>query len=300
MFEKLLNLAVLLFLFFDTVKSQAAICSATNTSNVFNLSQYVRFQTPNYPTTMQNDSAPVPCNANFTAANPNDYLWFTFINGEAIEILISDSVNYASPLIYYETNHVITTFTSLTGKIGFQFFDQLNQVLPWTALDAVVLPFSPSSTSKCPFADQTITLNSTTVIPISSDFGVNATVANCSWTFLTEPNYQFKILIKQLTSTYRLIMKNDSTTNVFEIVIPRYSPQVIYLSGSQLNIMLTNIKNIPEHNGFFAVISAVPINPVYTEKCTILTNNGITNISNLDLVNGYDDYSVNIFCFLPK
>uniref|UniRef100_A0A914QB96 CUB domain-containing protein n=1 Tax=Panagrolaimus davidi TaxID=227884 RepID=A0A914QB96_9BILA len=64
----------------------------------------------------------------------------------------------------------------------------------------------------------------------------------------------------------------------------------MYLIGSELNITFTNVSN--ELNEFFAIISAVPISANRVEGCTFKPmNNGSTIISNIDYINGYNEFS---------
>uniref|UniRef100_A0AC34F4K1 CUB domain-containing protein n=1 Tax=Panagrolaimus sp. ES5 TaxID=591445 RepID=A0AC34F4K1_9BILA len=293
------KLLILLLLFVNTVKAaDVAVCSTTaNNFNTFNVSDFFRFQSPNYPATMDigNVSSNLSCNAMFMPKSSGDYLWFAFINGAFMEVLITDNVTFSSPLLGYESNYAVTTFTSTSGYINFQFSNQILQNQPWTAFDAIVLQFSPSVASECPFSGQTISLDNDTIIPISSDYGIYSNSSrNCSWTFkIDNPGYQFKIYIKQLTYDYKLIIKNDNTSNGFGFNVSLSDPQVLYLNGSELNIMLYNVNNNSYYlNGFFAIISAVPIKANYFEECRYTnTDTGYASISNLDYVNGYKAYS---------
>uniref|UniRef100_A0A914QDQ0 CUB domain-containing protein n=1 Tax=Panagrolaimus davidi TaxID=227884 RepID=A0A914QDQ0_9BILA len=209
---------------------------------------------------MVNGSTELNCNSIFLAANENDYLWFAFINGAIMEFIINDNVTIAGPVLDFESNYDVQTYVSTTGIMIFQFMNQLMQNQPWTAFDAIVLPFSPSSVSDCPFSGQSITMNSDTIIPISSDFGIYTNASkNCS----------------------------------IGLNVSLYDPQVLYLKGSELNIMLYNIYNIYDQNGFFGIISIVPINANHFEGCQYTSNdNGSMSISNLDYINGYNAFTV--------
>uniref|UniRef100_A0A914P657 CUB domain-containing protein n=1 Tax=Panagrolaimus davidi TaxID=227884 RepID=A0A914P657_9BILA len=228
----------------------------------------MRFQSPNYPATMVNNS--MNCSSLFVSDNNN--LWLAFINGAFDEALIDDNVTATAQTIDFESNYDVRTYVSATGMMRFQFLNQFQITQPWIAFDAVVLPFSPSLSSDCPFSGQTITLDNETIIPIASDYGIFANPRNnCSWTFkIDDPN--------------------DTTANGIASNISVVDPQVMYLMGSELNIAFTNVSN--ELNEFFAIISAVPISTNRVEGCTYKPmSNGRTIISNIDYINGYNEFS---------
>uniref|UniRef100_A0A914R0X2 CUB domain-containing protein n=1 Tax=Panagrolaimus davidi TaxID=227884 RepID=A0A914R0X2_9BILA len=70
-------------------------------------------------------------------------------------------------------------------------------------------------------------------------------------------------------------------------------PQVRYFNGSDLNIMSINANNDTKvSNGFFAIISLVPIKANYIEECQVQTNDdGTIAISDIDYENGYKPLS---------
>uniref|UniRef100_A0AC35GQY5 CUB domain-containing protein n=1 Tax=Panagrolaimus sp. PS1159 TaxID=55785 RepID=A0AC35GQY5_9BILA len=248
----------------------------------------MRFQSPNYPAMVNNS---MNCSSLFVSDSNN--LWLAFINGAFDEALIDDNVTVSAQTIDFESNYDVRTYVSATGMMRFQFLNQLQITRPWIAFDAVVLPFSPSLSSDCPFSGQTITLDNETVIPIASDYGIFANPRNnCSWTFkIDDPSsYHFKIYIKKLANNLKLTIKNDTTTNGMGFNITVGDPQVMYLMGSELNITFTNVSN--ELNEFFAIISAVPISPNRVEGCTYKPkSNGRTIISNTDYINGYNEFT---------
>uniref|UniRef100_A0A914QLL7 CUB domain-containing protein n=1 Tax=Panagrolaimus davidi TaxID=227884 RepID=A0A914QLL7_9BILA len=218
----------------------------------------MRFQSSNYPATMVNNS--MNCSSLFVSDNNN--LWLAFINGAFGEALIDDNVTATAQTIDFESNYDVRTYVSVTGMMRFQFLNQFQITQPWIAFDAVVLPFSPSLSSDCPFSGQTITLDNETIIPIASDYGIFANPRN---------NY-------------------DTTTNGMGFNVSIVDPKVMYLMGSELNIMYTNVSN--ELNEFFAIISAVPISAHRVEGCTYKPmSNGRTIISNIDYINGYNEFS---------
>uniref|UniRef100_A0AC35GX17 Uncharacterized protein n=1 Tax=Panagrolaimus sp. PS1159 TaxID=55785 RepID=A0AC35GX17_9BILA len=71
-------------------------------------------------------------------------------------------------------------------------------------------------------------------------------------------------------------------------------PQVRYFNGSDLNIMSINANNDTKvSNGFFAIISLVPIKADYIEECHVQVNNdGTIEISNINYESGYKPFSV--------
>uniref|UniRef100_A0A914QHD8 CUB domain-containing protein n=1 Tax=Panagrolaimus davidi TaxID=227884 RepID=A0A914QHD8_9BILA len=159
--------------------------------------------------------------------------------------------------------------------------------------DAVVLSFSPSSASECPFSEQIVMLDNETIIPISSDFGVPEIFTNpiCNWKFknIDPENFQFKVYIKQLIYPYTLLLSNI----YYDGNVTLDDPQVRYFNGSDLTIMSINANNDKKvSNGFFAIISLVPIKAKYIEECQIQANvDGTIAISNMNYENGYKPFS---------
>ena len=76
------------------------------------------------------------------------------------------------------------------------------------------------------------------------------------------------------------------------------NPKAFYFAGTEFHLDLSSLQSGAQSNDFFAIISEVPMNPGYTSDCSVTVNEQLTLISNVDVWNGYNPFTVSISPFV--